>query len=89
VTVFGPALEAADFALTQVENRIDALVGRGVRLTIGRYMSAIVLGVPTAWLLNGMKWNLVATLGLMIGITLFGIVDTVKIIARRRRSRDV
>jgi hypothetical protein len=67
-------MDAADFALTRFEAKVDALIGRRIRLALGRYAAVIVLGAPIAWAVSGFHWDRTATYGLVAGVLLYALV---------------
>ncbi|MBV8579562.1 MAG: hypothetical protein JO225_03020 [Candidatus Eremiobacteraeota bacterium] len=90
--MFGPAREAAEYAVAELERRADEALGRRTRLALGRYAALLVLGAPTAYvvgaILSGtMRWTLLTTQGLVAGVLLFAVVDLARFIARAARRR--
>ena len=76
------AMEAADYALTRFEQKLDDAIGREVRLAIGRYASVVVLGIPIAWAVSGFHWDRTSTLGLLAGVVLYAIVDVTRALTK-------
>jgi ABC-type Fe3+ transport system permease subunit len=69
--MFGPALEAAEYAVASVEARIDRTIGASARLAIGRYLTVIAIGIPVAWVVCDFKFTRDGMLGIAAGVVLF------------------
>jgi hypothetical protein len=81
------ALDAADYALTQCELRLDRIAGRATRLVAGRYAALVFIGAPIAWAFRSFHWDRFATLGLVGGVLLYAIVDLCKALASAASAR--
>ncbi len=83
-----PALDAADYLLAHLEERLDRLIGRELRLALGRYASVLVLGIPAAWFLDGRQWSHRAMWGLIAGFLLYAVIDACgHVLAERRKKK--
>jgi hypothetical protein len=85
--LFGEAMQAAGFALTQLEDRLNRVLGRHVRLALGRYASVVCIGAPIAWIISGFRWDRTSTYGLIAGVVLYAFVDIVRAIHSNRPGR--
>ena len=79
-------MEAADYALRRIEERVDEIVGTPVREALGRYCAVVVIGVPIAWAVPGFHWERTSTFGLAAGLVLFAVLDVVRLVRRDRRT---
>lgn len=84
--MWGPAFEAAEFAIAEAERRVDERIGISARKTLGRYLCAATLGIPTAYIAGGMRWNALTWAGFALGMALFALLDTLRAIWRDRRA---
>jgi hypothetical protein len=82
--LFRDAMDAAAFALTQVEANLDRIIGREARLAFGRYLAVVVIGVPIAWAFTGFHWETTSTYGLIAGLVLYALVDIVRTLTRSK-----
>ena len=76
--MFGPALEAAEYAVAAAEAKLDAKIGRGLRRALGRYLGAIVIGLPVAWVVCDFKWTRDGFIGIAVGVALFALLEPLK-----------
>jgi len=72
--MFGPALEAAEYAVASLEARIDRRIGVAARLAIGRYLTVIAIGIPVAWVVCDFKLTRDGMLGIAAGAVLFAML---------------
>jgi hypothetical protein len=81
------ALDAAEYTLMRWETHADRLVGRPVRLALGRYAAVLFLGWPLAWALNSFHWGSPAKWGLIWGLLLYALIDFCKLLWLKPRLK--
>jgi hypothetical protein len=84
--MYGPAFEAAEYAIASFEAKLDAKIGRGLRLALGRYLGVVAIGLPVAWVVCDFKWTRDGFIGIAAGVALFALLEPLK---RRKDPRSL
>lgn len=83
-SVLREALSAAEYFVNGLERGLDERIGRSRRQTLARYVGLLSIGVPFAWLVQGLHWTVASTGGLIAGIFLYGAIDIARSVNRRK-----